>query len=96
MERQLRMVEQKYNDYGILSVGIGNAVNSLLALKKIVFNDQNYDLKEMYRMFNDKEENKKIVEIGKSVDKYFGHDEKVVINLTNQIIECAAKENKKI
>ena len=76
----------KYNDYGILSVGIGNAVNSLLALKKIVFNDQNYDLKEMYRMFNDKEENKKIVEIGKSVDKYFGHDEKVVINLTNQII----------
>ena len=85
----------KYNDYGILSVGIGNAVNSLLALKKIVFNDQNYDLKEMYRMFNDKEENKKIVEIGKSVDKYFGHDEKVVINLTNQIIECAAKEIKK-
>ena len=26
----------KYNDYGILSVGIGNAVNSLLALKKII------------------------------------------------------------
>lgn len=85
----------KYNDYGILSVGIGNAVNSLLAIKKIVFNNQKYDLKEMYTMFNNKQDVKKIVEIGKSVDKYFGHDEEIVINLTNQIIECAVDEIKK-
>ena len=85
----------KYNDYGILSVGIGNSVNSLLAIKKIVFNNQQYDLKEIYTMFNNKQDVKKIVEIGKSVDKYFGHDEEIVINLTNQIIECAVDEIKK-
>lgn len=85
----------KYNDYGILSVGIGNAVNSLLTIKKIVFDNQEYDLKEIYKMFNNKQDVKEIVGIGKSADKYFGHDEKNVINLTNQMIECATDEIEK-
>ena len=82
----------KYNDYGILSVGIGNAVNSLLAVKQTVFEHHECDLKKLNKMFNDKRCEKKIVDIGKTTKKYFGHDEQVVIDLTNQIIECATNE----
>lgn len=85
----------KYNDYGILSVGIGNAINSLLIIKKLVFDNHKYDLKKLYEMFNNENKISDIVKIGKSEEKYFGHDNQYVIKLTNKIIENAIAEIKK-
>ena len=41
LENDISVGSAKYNNYGILSVGISSAVNSLLNIKKFVFLDKN-------------------------------------------------------
>ncbi len=43
----------KYNDYGILSVGMSAAVNSLLNIKKFVFEEHKYTLKDVQKIVLD-------------------------------------------
>ena len=40
----------KYNHYGITTVGLANTVNSLYAIKKLVFEDKKYSLNELNKM----------------------------------------------
>ena len=43
----------KYNDYGILSVGMSAAVNSLLNIKQFVFEEHKYTLKDVQKIVLD-------------------------------------------
>lgn len=79
----------KYNNMGILSVGIGNLINSLLIIKKYVFDDKKYTLEEL----NNKRINEDFDEL--ELDKRFGNDDKDVIELTNKIMNIASDEFKK-
>lgn len=74
----------KYNDYGILSVGMSNAVNSLLNIKKHVFENGNTSLKEINKIIS---ENRSFDELNIDLsDDYYGHDDNTTIQLTNDIL----------
>lgn len=77
----------KYNDYGILSVGMSAAVNSLLNIKKFVFEEHKYTLKDVQKIILDNYQN--------SVDDFalfsenengYGTESDEAISLTNKII----------
>lgn len=73
----------KYNNYGLLSVGMSNTINSLLNIKKFVFDEKRITLEELHNQWlNNSNYNFKLEE------NYFGHDNEDAINLTNSILEC--------
>lgn len=79
----------RYNNVGVLSVGISNLINSLLIIKKYVFDDKRYTLEELNnrRINNDFD--------GLEIVKKFGNDDKYVIELTNKIMNITSDEFKK-
>lgn len=77
----------KYNDYGILSVGMSAAVNSLLNIKKFVFEEHKYTLKDVQKIVLDNYQD--------SADDFslfsenangYGTESDEAISLTNKII----------
>ena len=74
-----------HNDYGILSVGLGNTVDSLLNIKYLVFETNKYSLNDIKKIlisnFLDNEELRKQL-----ADKtFFAHDDYEVLSLINRI-----------
>ncbi len=76
----------KYNNYGILTNGLSNAVNSLLTLKKIVFEEKRISLLEFDHQLIENYTDNQLYEVVKSTDEFFGHDEEDVIHLTNELM----------
>lgn len=83
-----------YSDYGILSVGMGNAVNSLLNLKSLVFQKDGSAWQEILGLWQKKrleDKDRKILSDRlKSQRKQFGHDEEESIQLTNRLMEVVS------
>ena len=77
----------KYNDYGILSVGMSAAVNSLLNIKKFVFEEHKYTLKDVQKIVLDnyQDSDKDLLLFSKNENGY-GTESEEAISLTNQII----------
>lgn len=79
----------KYNNYGMLSVGLSNTVNSLINIRKFVYEEKRFTLKELYIMrnknFSDSED---VFALLKNSRKYFGEDDDSVdaIGLANWLI----------
>lgn len=78
-----------YNNYGLTSVSLANTINSLLNIKHFVFDKHEFTLNELneYRLNNFNTED--ILNKLKKYDLKFGKDDNSVIELTNDIIECA-------
>ena len=77
-----------YNNYGILSVGLGNAVNSLINIKKMIFDEKKLTLLEIHEAWKGgRESREKYSEIAKVCDSSFGHDKEETIDLVNKIID---------
>lgn len=75
----------KYNDYGILSIGMSAAVNSLLNINRYVFVEKRYSLKEIQNII---EENYKGGTAPFSVNENgYGTDSADAIDLTNYLIK---------
>jgi len=85
--RDISQKGAKYNDYGILSVGLSNVINSLLIIKKFVFDLEIFsmdDLKDI--LINNYTDNKNLRKQFKE-NIFFGKDNDNVIKLTNEIID---------
>lgn len=82
-----------YSNYGILTVGMSNAVNSLLNLKHLVFESRRISLAEVRQAAL-----KNFPDYGlKSLldeNKYYGRDNPEIINLTNRINNFVDRELK--
>lgn len=79
----------KYNNYGILSVGLANCINSLINIRKYVYQQNLFSLRELYAMRNKNfSGHEDIYELLKGSKKYFGTDdeEEDVIGLVNWLI----------
>ncbi|MBQ9043552.1 MAG: hypothetical protein IJ111_12160 [Eggerthellaceae bacterium] len=78
----------KYNNYGVLSLGMGNIVNSLFIVKKLVFDEHRFTLEELdgFRKAN-YEGHEDILELLKNEDKLFGRDAGEVLDLTRRIMQ---------
>ena len=77
----------KYNDYGILSVGMSAAVNSLLNINRYVFDEKRYSLKKIQDII--KENYKDGIEPFDQNENGYGTDSLEAIELTNHLIKQA-------
>ena len=79
----------KYSNYGLLSVGLGAAVNSLLNIQKYVFTDKLITKEELQQSlknnYEGKSEYKKLFSIH---NDGFGSDGRQAFILTQQIMNC--------
>lgn len=75
----------KYNDYGILSIGMSSAVNSLLNINKYVFEEKRYSLEKIQNTVKDNY--KDGIEPFDRNEKGYGTDSSEAIELTNYLIK---------
>lgn len=80
-----------YSDYGLLSAGMANAVNSLLNLKRLVFADRKADLAGIRRAAMENFAHSELKTLLER-DKYYGRDDDAVIELTRRIVEFTSDE----
>lgn len=79
-----------YNNYGILSDGLSNVVNSFLNINRLVFEEREYTISDVRRVLNDNYAGSEKLKYSlSSSDEYFGKDETKVIEITNQIFSMA-------
>ncbi|MBR1702187.1 MAG: hypothetical protein IJ716_09570 [Lachnospiraceae bacterium] len=77
-----------YNNLGITSVAMGNTINSLLNIKKYVFDEKVYTLYDVKRMItSDYAEDEDALSLLKDTESYYGKDDKKVIALTQKIMD---------
>lgn len=79
----------KYNNYGILSVALSNTINSLINIRKYVYQEKRFTLKELFTWKNQNFVGKEDVkELLKNNKKYFGGDDEKedAIGLANWLI----------
>ena len=77
----------KYNDYGILSVGMSAAVNSLLNIKKFVFEEHKYTLKDVQKIVLDNyQDSDDDFSLFSENANGYGTESDEAISLTNKII----------
>ena len=94
-EKDASMGGAKYFNVGITTVALGNLVDSLLNIKKYVYEQKNITLLDVKRslIFNF-EENSSILEQIKNSKRKYGIDEAEVINITNYIMKIVSKYTK--
>lgn len=81
----------KYCNLGMTSVGMGTVVNSLTNIRKLVFVEQKYSLKEIIiACRNNYSENEKLQYLLKNNKPRYGDDSVEIIELTNQILKKAS------
>jgi len=78
----------KYNNYGILSVGLGNTVNALFNIERIVFQERKYSFSELSQIIKKNFSNSEILlENLRNKGAKFCMDDERVISLVNELIE---------
>ena len=80
----------KYNHYGITTVSLANAVNSLYAIKKLVFEDKKYTLNELNKMRKNNFKKDKYHDVFnelKNIEPRFGMDDEELLAISNEIIQ---------
>lgn len=76
--------DAKYNNYGILSIGLSSAIDSLLNIKRLAFEKKEYDLAKLKStIVKDHEKSIRSFTLEKSG---FGTDDDEAVQLTNYII----------
>lgn len=86
-EKNKNIVDSKYLNYGILTVGLSNAVNALLNIQKYVYEDKSYTIAEMLKNLEDNTFRSKL----KADNDKFGEDKETVVNLTKDLMSCLAE-----
>lgn len=77
----------RYNNYGILTVGLANAVNALYHIKKYVFEEKRYTYAQLDAMRkNNFKHNRKEYLLLKNTENRFGCDDDDVVSTVNEII----------
>ena len=80
----------KYNHYGITTVGLANTVNSLYALKKLVFEERKYSLNELNKIRKNnfkKDKYQSVLNDLKNVSPRFGMDDEDILDISQEIVQ---------
>jgi len=80
----------EHSNYGVTSVGMGSAVDTLFNIKKLVFDEKKYSLSELNekRKNNFKDADGLLKEL-KTIDHSYAHDDDEVENLVNEILSVS-------
>lgn len=82
-----------YHDAGITSVAMGNLVNSLLNIKKYVFEEKRYSLYDIKKIIIENyKNNEDLLEELAHISSHYGKDDEDVIDLVNRITSCVSEE----
>lgn len=92
LDKDISEGSAKYNNYGVTSVGMSAAVNSLMNIKKLVFDGKAYTLSDVQEII--KTNYKRDLAIFKENANGFGTDNTFAIELTNLIIQRAEMQLK--
>jgi len=85
----------RYNNYGITTVGLANVVDSLLNIKKYVFDERKMTLEEVRNILeSDYEESEEFRLELKSLEIGYAYDDETVIELTNSILKKTTEYTK--
>ena len=79
----------RYNDYGITTVGLANAVNSLFNIKRLVFEEKRYTLNELNKMRKNnfkKDRYQATFNELKNMRPCFGLTNKEILDIENEIV----------
>ncbi len=77
-----------YNNYGVLSLGMGNLINSLFNVRKFVFEEKRFTLAEFDLMRkSDFAGHEDVLELLKNEDKAFGCDTDEALEMTRVIMK---------
>lgn len=83
----------KYNNYGVTSIGMGSVCDSLLNIKRYVFDEKRYSLADLNAQRKvDFKDNKEMYAILKSSGHSFAHDDERAEALVNRIIAVSNEE----
>ncbi|MDO5820081.1 MAG: pyruvate formate lyase family protein [Methanobrevibacter sp.] len=80
----------KYNHYGITTVGLANTVNSLYAIKKLVFEERKYSLNELNKIRKNnfkKDKYQSVYNDLKNLKPRFGMDDEEILDISQEIIQ---------
>lgn len=77
----------KYNNYGILTVGMANVINSFYNINEYVFKERKYTYEELDALRRNNFQNDQDWLLLKNSRKLYGHDEENIINFVNEITQ---------
>lgn len=84
-----------YSNYGITTVGLANAVNSLLNIKKFVFDNSHMTFEEIKSVLAEDYEKHEQLRLNlKSLEQVYGKDDEFVLKLTNDITKKTTEYTK--
>ena len=98
MKKDISTGGSKYKNFGITTVGLGNVINSLMNIKKLVYDNSKYGLSELNQSrLKDYSNNEALNKETLNASSYYGSDNKYCIELTNKITSSLsdAMKNKK-
>jgi len=77
----------RYNHIGLLTVAMGNTVNALLNIKRLAFEDEKINLKEIFPLIENNFESNEVLRIElQNKGLKYGMDNEEVIKLTNKLM----------
>ena len=83
----------KYHNVGITTVAMGNLINSLMNIKKYVFEENRYSLYDVKRMvITDFEDCEDVRTMLRNNESYYGRDDEDIIRITNRITKFVSEE----
>lgn len=85
----------KYSDYGVLSVGLSNAIDALMNVKELSFEQKRYSLKQLVEAANVDFAGFESMRKELANRKNFGKDEESVIKLTKEVVDTVASKMQK-
>ncbi len=91
-KKDISLGSAKYMNYGVLTSGLGNTIDSLLNIKNLVFDKKKYKLDYLILEKNNNFSDDKILNELKNSELRYGIDNDLVIELTNKIIDFANQE----
>lgn len=80
----------KYNNYGVTTVAIANVVDSLLNIRKLVFEDKKYTLRQLAELRKNNFSGAEELVAFCSENKYYGRENLEVIDIVNKITRSQA------
>jgi formate C-acetyltransferase len=81
-----------YNDYGILSVGLANTIDSLFNIKKLCYDKPEKTLSEVKQILRSNYENNENLRIELNQNSFYGHSDPNVLKTINELVEIISKE----
>lgn len=77
----------KYNNYGVTTVGMGSVCDSLLNIKKLVFEEGSFSLCDLDKLREvNYEGGEKVFSELSAMPKHFAHDESEAVDLVNRLL----------